>query len=652
MMDQSEAMGEGMIPAPLEQSQDQFDTALKILYRNLLQYGNRIAMRKKRFGIWQEYTWKEVYEHVERICWGFYSLGSKKGARVIIIGNNDPELVWLQWGAQSAELIVSCLYVDYLPNEVKYFINDLEPRFMICEDQEQVDKVIRIKEECPSIQKVIYWDSKGLWSYQDPYLLSMEELEALGKDYGRGYPNLVKENVRKIKEDDVAVVIYTSGTTGTPKGNMQTFASLLEYGKEGCSPLGLQPWDEYLSYASPAWVEQVVGLSFCPIYPLIMSFAEEPETVMSDLRDIGPHFIGFTGRQWEDLARKIRVGIEETSFWKRFLFNQATKVAFKRLSYIENRKPIPLLFKIIHELMDFFILRKVRDYFGVNRARACMTGGILTSPDLPRYFKALGVPLFNQYGSVEAGMLTATHPLDTAYSSIGKVSPGKEIKIVDGEICARVGKERPGYWNRPGLWEEKVKEGWYGTGDAGWIDDKGYLYYIDRISEMFSLRSGYRFSPQMIETRLRFNPYIKDAVVFGEGEDFVVAILGCDFDMVGRWAESKHIPFTTLVELSQLPLVLGLLSGQIFKINDSIPPQSRIKKFISLHKEFDPDEAELTRSRKLKRTELTKKYHELLEAMYRNREDVRMETEVTYKDGRKAKITSLLKVTQVFEGDD
>lgn len=639
------------IPITIDQKLNNLDTVLKILYRNLLEYGDRVAMRKKRFGIWQQYTWNDVYEHVERICWGFCSLGAKKGDTVIIIGNNDPELVWAQWGAQYAQLIVSCLYVDYLPDEVKYFISDLEPKFMVCEDQEQVDKVIRIKDECPSLEGVIYWDSKGLWSYEEPYLMSLGQLEALGKEYGKGHPSILKENAIKIKAEDVAVIIYTSGTTGAPKGNIQTYACLLEYGKEGCAPLGLQPWDEYLSYASPAWVEQIVGLSICPVYPLIMSFAEEPETVIADLRDIGPHFIAFTGRQWEDLARQIRVGIEETSFWKRFLFNLAMKISFKRLTYIEDGKTAPLFLRMIHRLADFSILRKVRDYFGMKRSRCCGSGGVLTSADLPRFFKAIGIPFSNQYGTVEAGMLTTTHPSDTAYSSIGKANPGKEIKIKDGEIWAKVGKERPGFWNNPGLWEEKVKNGWYATGDAGWMDDEGYVYYIDRVAEMSCLRNGYRFSPQTIETRLRFNPYIKDAIVLGAGEDYAAALVSCDFGMAGRWAEARHIPYTTLVELSQLPPVIKLLAEQIRKTNDFIPSESRVRKFISLHKEFDPDEAELTRSRKLKRTELTRKYSELLQAIYEDKTDVNIETEVSYKDGRKSKIRALLSVNSVYESD-
>lgn len=636
-------------PEALKEEWAQLDTICKILKRNLDKYGDQVAMRKKRLGIWQEYTWEEVYGHVRRIALGFYSLGAEPGDRVIIIGNNDPELVWAQWGAQHAGLIVSCLYVDYLPDEVHYFVSDCEPRFMVLEDQEQVDKIIRVKDECPSVEKVIYWDDQGLWSYHEPYLMSLEAFEEAGLDYGREHPGLFEEGAGRVKAENMAILIYTSGTTGAPKGSIGTYISVLEYAREGSEPLGIQPGDEYVSYASPAWGEQSVGFAFGPLYPLILSFPEEPETVMADIRDIGPHMVWFAGRQWEDLARQIRVGIQETSFWKRFLFNQALSLGYKRLTYLENGRPVPFLFGLIHKLADFSVLRKVRDYFGMKRARSCGSGGILGSPDLARFFRALGLCFTNLYGTVEIGMLTTTPRDSTFYSSIGKVNPGKQLKIEDGQIWAKVGPGHLGYWNRPGVWENDMKDGWYPTGDAGWIDDEGYVYYIDRISEMSSLKSGYLFSPQLVETRLRFNPYIKDGIVIGADQDYLVAIISCDFSMVGRWAESRHIPYTTLVEMSQLPQVIDLLGEQIIEINNSVPPEIQIQKFISLHKEFDPDEAELTRSRKLKRTVVTEKYDELVRALYDGRTEVRLETEVSYKDGRKAKTSTLVKVNEVYK---
>jgi len=633
----------------LDHKRAALQTIAELLYRNKVQFGDRVAMRKKFLGIWQEYTWNEVYEHVRRIALGFIALGAEKGDRMIIIGNNDPELVWAQWGAQHAQLVVSCLYVDYLPEEVKYFVGDCRPKFMVCEDQEQVDKIIRIWEECPSVQKVIYWDPKGLWSYDEPYLMSLEELERLGREFGEKNPEVFQARAKELEPSDLAVLIYTSGTTGNPKGNMQTYLSLLEYAGESGFPLGIKPWDEYVSYASPAWAEQMVGLAFSPVYPIILSFPEEPETVMADIRDIGPHFLWFPGRQWEDLARKIQVGIDESPWWKRVLFKWAMAVSFKRLAYEEQDKTPPLLLRGLHCWLDFLVLRKVRDYFGMKRARCCGSGGALTSPDLPRWFKALGLPFANLYGTVEAGMLATTPPGGTAYASMGLVNPGKQLKIEDDQIWAKVGEERPGYWNKLGLWEEILKDGWYPTGDAGWVDEKGYFYYIDRISEMSRLKNGHLFSPQLVETKLRFNPYIKDAIVFGADEDYITAIVSCDFGMVGRWAESRHIPYTTLVEMSQLPPVLRLVGDQIRQINDTLPPESRVLRFVSLHKEFDPDEAELTRSRKIKRSAVTEKYKELIEAMYEGRGEVSIEAEVTYKDGRKAKTTTILKVNSVYD---
>ena len=635
-------------PEALKEEWAQLDTICKVLKRNLDVYADRVAMRKKRLGIWQEYTWREVYEHVRRIALGFHSLGAEPGDRVIIIGNNDPELVWAQWGAQHAGLIVTCLYVDYLPDEVKYFVSDCEPRFMVLEDQEQVDKIIRVKDECHSVEKVIYWDDQGLWSYHEPYLMSLEAFEASGRDYGLEHPGLFEERAGLVKAEDVAILIYTSGTTGAPKGSIGTYISVFEYAREGSEPLGIQPGDEYVSYASPAWGEQTVGFAFGPIYPLILSFPEEPETVMADIRDIGPHMLWFAGRQWEDLARQIRVGIQESSLWKRLLFNVAERLGYKRLTYLENNRPVPFLFGLIHRLADFCVLRKVRDYFGMKKARTCGSGGILGSPDLARFFRAMGLSFTNLYGTVEIGMLTTTPRDSTVYSSIGKVNPGKQIKIEDGQILAKVSPGQIGYWNRPGLWEKELKDGWYPTGDAGWIDEQGYVYYIDRISEMSSLKSGYLFSPQSVETRLRFNPYIKDGIVIGADQDYVVAIVSCDFSMVGRWAEARHIPYTTLVEMSQLPQVIDLLGEQILEINNSVPPESRIRKFISLHKEFDPDEAELTRSRKLKRSAVTDKYAELVRAMYEGQTEVQIETVVRYKDGRQAKTSTLVKVNEVY----
>lgn len=627
------------------------DTLPKILYRNFLQYGDRVAMRKKNFSIWQEYTWKDVFHHVERIYLGLCSLGAKKDDKVIIIGNNDPELVWIQWAAEHAQLISVCLYVDYLPDEVKYFVNDCQAKLVVCEDQEQVDKIIRIKGDCPSIEKVIYWDPKGLWFYNEPYLISLESLEELGERYGIEHPELFKESISKVKANDIVVFMYTSGTTGLPNGSIQTHTSLLEYAKQGFWRFGIQPWDEYLSYAPPAWVEQVVGMSVCPMLPLVMSFAEEPETITNDLREIGPHFVFYGGRQWEDLARQIRVKIDDTSVWKRFLFNQAMNISYKRLTYLENGKPAPLFWRVAYHLADFAVLRQVRDYFGLKRARVCGSGGALTSPELPRFFRALGLLFSNMYGTVEAGFAASTNPSDTRYDSIGQPDWGKEIRIQDGQIWIRVGEERPGYWNKPGLWERKVKNGWYATGDAVWIDDEGYVFYIDRIDEMSFLKSGYHFSPQFVETKLRFSPYIKDAVVFGADEDYVVAIVSCDFGMVGKWAELQHIPYTTLVELSQLPPVIQLLREEIRRINSLMPPETRVRRFISLHKEFDPDEAELTRSRKLKRKELTHKYSELVRAMYEGKHDLPVETEVSYKDGRKGKMSAVLTVNKVDESD-
>lgn len=625
-----------------------FDTLPKMLQRNFLLYGNRVAMRKKSFGIWYQYTWSDVFRHVERICLGFCSLGTHEGDRVVIIGNNDPELVWAQWGAQLARLIVTCLYVDSLSDEVKYFVNDSGARFVVCEDQEQVDKLIQIKSDCPTIEKVIFWDHKGLWSYDEPYLLSLESLEKSGEEYKVEHSQLVEKNINEIRPDDTALIIYTSGTTGLPKGYMMNYECVFEYAKGGLRSYPVFPWDDFVSYASPAWGEQLLGMAIGPLFPLTLAFPEEPETVQADIRDIGPPFIWYPSRLWEDVVRQVRVKIMSTSWWKRSLFNQLMKISHARLTCMGNDKNVPIFTEALYRLGDFVVFRQVRDYFGLKNARVCASGGTGLSHEHLRFLRAIGVPICNMYGTTEVGLVSGLRPQDTEYDSIGQLNWGKEIRIDDGQIYVRLSYKALGYWKKPGVFEQKIKRGWCETGDTGWLDSKGYLFFIDRVEDMSSLSNGYRFSPQLIEMQLRFIPYIKDAIVLGAGEAYITTIVSCDFNMVSKWAESQHIPFTTLAELSQLPEVLQLLGEEIRKANNLLPQEINVKKFISLHKEFDPDEAELTRSRKLKRLEVTSKHSELIKAMYEDKDSVSVETVVMYKDGRKGRTRAVVTVGKVY----
>lgn len=629
-------------------SDSSLDTLPKVLMRNSLIYGNWVAMRKKCLGIWQQYTWKEIFQHVTWICLGFIRLGLQKTDRVIIIGNNEPELFWIQWGVQCAGGIPVCLYVDSLPEEAKFFIENSGAKFFVAEDQEQADKILSVKEDCSIIEKVIYWDEKGLWFYEEPLLMSLPELEELGKEEETNYPDQMESCIGETKGEDTSVIIYSSGTTGVPKGIIIPYKYLLLYARNGFRTYNLPRGAEYFSYAPPAWAEQTMGLSVGPDYPLVISFAEEPETLQNDIMEIAPHMLFYQPRLWEDLASQIRIKVDDASWWKRLPFRIALREGYRKLEAQEKGRTLSVLQKVICWIADRLVLSVTRGHFGMKRTRLCSVGGTSCAPRLIRFFRALGVPLCSAYGAVEVGMISSTNQLDTRYDTVGKAFPGMEIKVEESEILVRSPGMATGYWQAPGALDKKMRERWYCTGDAGHIDEDGYLVVYDRIEEMFHLPGGEAFSPQFIETRLRFSLYIKDAIVFSdEKKPYLTAIISIDFGTVSKWAESRKIPYTTFVELSQKPEVLSAIAEEVRNVNKLLPPGVQLGKFVSLHKEFDADEAELTRSRKLKRHVMNKKYEKICRSMYEGQETVSIEATVTYSDGREGKVSATLRIIDV-----
>jgi len=627
------------------------ETFPQLLRRNCLIYGDKLAMRKKDLGIWQEYTWRDVYEHVKYFSLGLISLGLEKGDRVIVIGNNEPQHFWAEWAIQAARAIFIGIFVDSLGDELKYYIDSAEPRFVIAEDQEQVDKLISIKPECSTVESVIFWDIKGLWFYDEPYLMNFEHVEDLGKEYESEHTDLFEENIEQTEPGDVCVFCYTSGTTGLPKGAMLSYRNLLACGRGALGFNPLQPFDNFVAYMTTASGAQLLDIPFLLDVPLIANFAEEPDTVQADARDIGAVCYLYPPRQWEDLARQVRVKAEDTSWWKRWLFNRALKVGFKVVEY-RSRGHVPPLWKMRYKLADWVIFRSVRDHIGTSKSRVCVSGGGAISSKLIMFFNAMGVSFVNMYGAIEIGLMVSLSPEEQLRKPhvIGRPAKGFELKIENDEICLKGPGGFKGYWKGEDLYDQKVKDGWFHTGDGGSFDEDGYLVFWDRIEELISLKDGSRFSPQFIETHLRASPYIKDAIVIGGSDrDCVVAIISVDFGMVSKWAEIHRIPYTTYVELSQEASVLELVDAEVKKVNELVPSSTRIKKFISLHKEFDPDEAELTRTRKLKRAVMHEKYDALIKGMYEGKDSVLIEAEVTYRDKRKGKISAEVKVNEVSD---
>ena len=628
------------------------DTLPKLLQRNYLIYGdNKVAMRKKEFGLWITYTWKGYYEHVKRSSIGLIRLGMKPGDKVCIIGDNDPQYYWAELAVQSAGGIAIGIFIDSMEEEVKYYVNHSDARFVFAKDQEQCDKLLNLndRDEIPQIEKVIYWEHKGLWSYEEPILLSFEELEKLGMEYELDHPRLFEENVRRGKGADIACFCYTSGTTGLPKAAMITHDSVIFFGRGIRS---VDPWydsDEYLSYISPAWAaEQFLGIASGLDGALCVSFPEEPDTIQEDIVELGPQILFYTARLWENLVSEIQVKIADTLWWKRLLYDAALKIGYKMSDFSEKKERPTLLWRALFVCADLIALRSLRHRMGFARTRVAYTAGAAVSPSIIRFFHALGVNLKNIYGSTEASLVTIPKSTDFKYDSVGTPIDGCEVKIINGEIVVKNPGLFSGYYKDPEATAEKIKEGWYFTGDSGFFDDEGHLTYWDRIDELLELKCGERYSPQYIETRLRFSPYVRDCIVIGgKTRDYIGCIVNIDYSNVGKWAEKRRIAYTTFVDLSQKQEVADLIRGEIRKVNKRIPKYAHIKRFVNLHKEFDPDEAELTRTRKLRRSFVTDRYQGIIQSLYKDRETISVKAPITYRDGRQGVITTKINVQSV-----
>jgi long-chain acyl-CoA synthetase len=621
----------------MESKKQNFDTIPKLLQNRALEYGHRqIAMRKKDYGIWNEYTWQDVYEHVKKIANGLLALGFEMGDKITIIGDNDPEWFWAEWATQSLGGAAVGIYIDCIPSEVKYYIEHSDSTFVFARDQEQVDKILEIYDQLPKLKKVIYWDPRGLWFYDTSKAMDIKVLEDMGQKYDKDHPDLFEKFLSQGKRDDIAVFCYTSGTTGLPKGAMLSHRNLF-YAVEVLEQYNpFLPMENYLSYISPAWLtEQILGLCGGVLIPLVLHFPEKPETVQVDIRDIAPHIIFYGARLWESLASTIQVKITDSTPLKILFYKLALKVSHKRLEVREKGGNMGFLLRVLHRFVDFIIFRPLRDRIGFTKNKVGYTAGAAISPDMMRLFHAIGINIKNLYGTTEASLISLHKDDDVRYETIGIPFEGCEVKISgEGEILVKSDGVFVGYYKSPETTAKVFKDGYYHTGDAG-LFDKEHLVYLDRVDEMIELSDGKKFSPQYTEIRLRFSPYVKDVMVFG-GEDkpFVSAILNIDYDNVGKWAERRKMNYTTYIDLSQKNEVRELLKGIVERVNSVLPEYAQIKAFVSLHKEFDADEAELTRTRKLKRKPIEERYKDILAGIYEKRESIKVESQVAYRDGR------------------
>jgi long-chain acyl-CoA synthetase len=629
----------------------ELDTIPKAFLRSVKRFGDRVAMRKKRLGIWEEYTWNQVYDHVRNFSMGLVALGLKREDKVAIIGENDPEFYWSEIAIHSIGAISTAIFTDANPDELSYVVLNSQSTFLIAHDQEQVDKALELRERLPAIKKVIYWDDKGLWNYHDEWLMSFADVEALGATHIQSHPTLFEDSIKQGKGEDIALFSYTSGTTSLPKAAMILHRNLMYANSyiEDVAPR--REDDNYVSFSPLAWItEQSLGLTSHLLYGFQVNFPESPETVQTDIREIAPSTLLFPSRLWEGLARTMQMRINDSTLINRLLYKAFMPIAYKVIDLEDNQQPIPPHLKALRWLGEWAIFQPLRDKIGMVRMRDAITSGAALSPDVLRFFRACGVELKSLYGSTEMQAVTLHYPGNVKLASVGEILPGIDMKIADNqEIRVKGQVIFGGYYNEPEQSAEAFDEdGFFKTGDAGYVDEDGHVIYLDRVKDMIQLANGESFSPQYIEGRLKFSQYVQDVMTVGGFDmEFVTAIIIIDYDNVSRWAERNRVNFTTYVDLTQKQEVYDLMKREIHRVNETLPPSARIKKFVILHKAFDADEAELTRTRKLRRRALEQRYGDMLDAMYTDKDEVRVSAEVKYRDGRTGTVETAVRVMDV-----
>ena len=604
----------------------------------------------KSRGIWHRYNWADYYQRVKYFSLGLVSLGLKKGDVVCIIGDNEPEWFWGEFAVQAAGGIATGSFVDSIPSELKYIANHSGARFALVNDQEQTDKFLDFSEELPALQKIIYWDPKGLGNYDDPRLLSFNRVIEMGEAYDRANPGVFGQNIAAVQPDDTAFIYYTSGTTGLPKGALLTHRALVNTARGFVSVYPLDGSDNLVSNFPAAWV----GDSYFATIPHLLTgarlnFAEEPETIAEDTREVGPDFAIYGPRQWESLVSEIQVKITDAHPLKRFFYRLLMPVGYKMAEFKFNDSEPGPFWSALYFVAYMLLLRPLKDRLGLSNVRFAVTGSSVLSLDTFKLIHAMGIELRQTYASTEAGFISSHTKGDIDFQSVGRPALGVEVRLsADGELLVRSDCTFTAYLGEPEKTALIKRDGWVHTGDAVNISDKGHLIFLDRLEHMGTLVSGAKYAPQYIEGRLRFSPYIKDAMVIGgKDKSFVAAMINIDFAMVGKWAERRGIAYTTFVDLSQKQEVADLVKKDLVRVNGYLPELSRVKRYMLLHKEFDPDEAELTRTRKLRREFMEIRYKPVIDAIYSGEGSLTVDASVTYRDGRKGTVSTLIRIWDI-----
>jgi long-chain acyl-CoA synthetase len=626
-------------------------TIPKLFSRQCKKYGrNKVAMREKEFGIWIPFTWQDYYDNVKYLCLGMVSLGLKRGDKVAMIGDNRPEGLWAEMAALCAGGIAVWLFQDCMMEEVKYIIDHSDAKFFMGETQEEVDKALAIKDACPKLEWIIWDDPKGMRNYRQEFLISIKKAQELGKELDRKEPDLFEKMIQEGSGDDVCLLFYTSGTTAQPKGALLSHWNMLTMGRNLMSVDPCRDTDDFVSYLPFAWIgEQMMSISCGLQVGYTLNFPEEPETAQENIREIGPHVMFAPPRLYEGMTRSVQVKYIDSTWIKRRIYEFATKVGYKVANLKFEKHPVSWNWKFLNWLAHISMQKKLKDHLGMSRLRHAYTGGAAMGPDHFRFFHALGVNLKQIYGQTEIAGISIVHrDGDVKFDTVGTPIPDTEVKITEeGEIVTKSPSVFQGYYKNEEATQKTLVDGWLYSGDRGFIDEDGHLVVFDRSKDVMTLRDGRPFSPQYLETRLKFSPFIQEAWVVGDQRDYVAAVMCIDYSVVGKWADEKKLNYTSYPELSQKAEVYDLVEKQIRESNRDLPDVAKIRKFVNLYKVFDADDEELTRTSKLRRAFVENRYRDIVNALYGESDVVHMDTTITYEDGREQRIRTDLRIQKI-----
>ncbi len=635
------------------------DTFPKLVQANAERLGRHVAIREKDYGIWQAYTWRDYLARAKLIALGLASLGFRRGDKAAIVGDNRPELYWSTLAIQALGGVPVPLYQDSIEKEMEYIVEHAEARFAIVEDQEQVDKLLALKPRCPRLEHLIYGDPRGLRHYGEPFLLGLERLQEMGRSFGDDHPTWFEDEIAKGRAGDTAIICYTSGTTGTPKGVMLSHGNLIFTAATGAREEGLRADEEVLAYLPMAWIgDHLFSYAQSILVGFAVSCPESTGTVTSDLQEIGPTYFFAPPRIWENVLTSVMIRLEDAAWAKRklthFFLGLAQDVERRRLT----GRSVPLGLRAMYALGRLLVYEPLKDNLGMRRIRLAYTAGEALGPEVFQFFRALGINVKQLYGQTESSAFIAIQrngqvKLDT----VGTAIPGVEIRVSgEGEVLFRSPGVFQGYYKNAEATSQAIEDGWVRTGDAGFLGADGHLRIVDRAHDVGRLSDGTMFPPKYLENKLKFSPYIKEAVCVGQGRPYVGALVNIDLAAVGNWAERRHVPYTSYADLAQKPEVYDLIYPEIVRVNRSIRQEAhlrgaQIRKFLILHKELDADDQEVTRTRKLRRGLIAERYSAVIDALYADVDRAVVEARVTYEDGRTGTLRADLRIRQVEEQD-